>query len=457
MQLDDWDTCDLDALERIRWMSMIGHRISAIERRFPLASRGLLSILDQAIFSGTSFITAVVIGRTTSPDSLGIFYLVLSVILIVSGVQDQVVASPYDVYSKRRHGLELVEFAGSIWAHHFAITAIAVLSLLIAACALWITGKPQLIPLLTVLLATAPLMMLRQGIRRFTTANFELKAVVALDSAIAVMQLGGLGALIYLRLVSLFSIFAVIATACGLACAGYLWSKPPIRFVRARILPDWHHNWRFGKWALQTYALGNMTPQLMLWIVGATVGSAATGVFGACNSLIGVCYVILCGLANVLTPLAAQAFATGGVKELRRILRIAGAFYAITMGGLCLFVMTTGDWLVVFAFGSHYQGTGPILMALTLSTAMNAWSMLTGNGLWAIEQPRANFLADVCCMTVVLVAAAALVVPYGALGAALATLAGTSTAAVVRCFTLMSRLEGQTSESNVAISSALSS
>src|SRR3954465_13747528 len=136
MQLDDWDTCDLDALERIRWMSMIGHRISAIERRFPLASRGLLSILDQAIFSGTSFITAVVIGRTTSPDSLGIFYLVLSVILIVSGVQDQVVASPYDVYSKRRHGRELVEFAGSIWAHHFAITAIAVLSLLIAACAL---------------------------------------------------------------------------------------------------------------------------------------------------------------------------------------------------------------------------------------------------------------------------------------------------------------------------------
>jgi len=164
MQLDSSDTCDLDALEGIRWMSTIGERVSAIERRFPLASRGLLSILDQAVFSGTSFITAVIIGRTTSPDSLGIFYLILSVILIASGVQDQVVASPYDVYSKRRHGRELVEFAGSIWAHHLAITAIATLGLLTAICTLWIAGKPHFIPLLTVLLATGPLMMLRQGI-----------------------------------------------------------------------------------------------------------------------------------------------------------------------------------------------------------------------------------------------------------------------------------------------------
>jgi O-antigen/teichoic acid export membrane protein len=88
---------------------------------------------------------------------------------------------------------------------------------------------------------------------------------------------------------------------------------------------------------------------------------------------------------------------------------------------------------------------------------MNALSIVTGNGLWAIDQPRSNFLADVCCMTATLIAAAILVHPFGALGAALATLAGATAAAVVRSFILMRRLEFHVCETGVAISSALPS
>ena len=213
----------------------------------------------------------------------------------------------------------------------------------------------------------------------------------------------------------------------------------------------------FSKWALQTYVLGNTTYQLMLWIVIATVGAAATGIFGACSNLIGTVYVILCGVDNVLTPQAAHAYAVGGVKDLRRVLLLAGAFLAITIGGFCLFVLATGDWLVVLAFGTHYQGTGAILITLAVSTLMNGLSIVAGNGLWALDQPRSNFMADVCCMTVTLTAAALLIYPFGILAHALAVLVGTSVAAVVRLFTLMGYLEDHATEPNVGVSSALSS
>ena len=102
---------------------------------------------------------------------------------------------------------------------------------------------------------------------------------------------------------------------------------------------------------------------------------------------------------------------------------------------------------MVFVFGEHYRGTGPILITLTASTAMSCLSMLAHNGLWATDQPRSNFVADVCCMTVTLIAAALLIHPFGALGAAMATLAGSTTAALVRSFTLFRYFEARALES----------
>lgn len=458
MTIDASETCHLDEPESGGWFSAIASRISAIELRFPLASRGLLSIFDQGIYSGTSFLTAVLIGRATSPDQLGLYYLVLSIILVITGVQEQIVFAPYLVYSKRRKGRELAEYAGSIWAHNLTVAALAMLGLLLAIVILSIVGRSDFIPGLWALFCTAPLILFRQGVRRFTFASLEFKSVVALDTAVAAIQLGGLALLIHYHLLSLFRIFAVMGLACGVACFGwYYLEKPRIQFVPARILSDWRANWRFGKWALRTYVLGNTTPQLMLWLVSAVVGPAATGLFGACNNLIGISNVFLGGVDNVLTPQAAHAYATGGVKDLRRILLFAGAFFAITMGSCLLFVLFTGDWLMVFVFGTHYRGTGAILIALTASTNMNCVSMLAHNGLWAVDRPRSNFVADVCCMTVTLIAAALLIHPFGALGAALATLAGSTTAALVRSLTLHRYFEASASEQHAAVHPALSS
>jgi O-antigen/teichoic acid export membrane protein len=458
MQLDGSDTCDAGGLKRAPRLSALTNRISAIELRFPLASRGLLSICDQAIFSGTSFITAVLIGRATSPDQLGLYYLVMSIILIISGVQEQIVAAPYVVYSKRRQGRELAEYAGSIWGHTIGVVAITMIVVSIAIAGLSFAGQSDIVSGLWALVVATPMLVIRHAVRRFAFAHLDFKSAVALDIAVAFLQLGGLVLVINLGWFTLFTIFAVMGGACALPCVGWYWlTKPSIRFVRERFLPDWHDNWNFGKWALQTYVLGNTTPQLMLWLVSVGVGPAATGMFGACNNLIGISYVILIGIANVLNAQAAQAYAANGVKGLRRVLVLVGSFYALTMGGVCLLILVTGDWLVVFAFGTHYQGTGIILLVLSLSTFMNALSIVAGNGLWAIDQPRSNFLADACCMTVTLIVAALLVHPFGAVGAALATFAGTSAAAVVRLITLMRCLEVHASATAMAINAALPS
>src|SRR5437762_10041023 len=51
-------------------------------------SRPALAVVDQAILSGTSVITSVTVGRLAGDTDLGLYVVGLSVVLLVSAVQD---------------------------------------------------------------------------------------------------------------------------------------------------------------------------------------------------------------------------------------------------------------------------------------------------------------------------------------------------------------------------------
>jgi O-antigen/teichoic acid export membrane protein len=409
----------------------------------------MLSILDQAIVSGTSFLTAAIVGRLTSPDFLGLYYLILSIALIVSGIQEYAIAGPYIVYSKRRTGRELAEYAGSFWLQHLVLTALATVGLLVAIVLSTAVGKTNILPGLWALLATGPLLLLRDGIRRFAFANLNAKTAIPLDAVVAAVQLGGLALIGRFGLLSLFSVFAVMGLACGLASLGWYFLSPPfVEFRRQRFVGDWRHNWALGKWALRSYLIGCTTSPIMFWILTLAVGDAATGVFGACNTLVGVTSVVLVGVCNVLTPQAAQAFATGGTKDLLRILFRTAAFLVLATSAFCLFVMLTGDWLVVLVFGAGFHGTGAVLITLALNSVIVSLGAVVGNGLWAIDRLRLNFFADACGLSVMLIAAALLIFRFGALGAAFAVLAGSVVGGVVRAILFARSLEASVIQLN---------
>ena len=421
-----------------------GMRTKAVS--FSSASRGLLSIFDQAIVSGTSFLTAAIMGRLTSPEELGFYFFILSVIRFASGIGSHVIIAPYMVYSKRRNGPELAEYAGSMWGHHFISTFIAGLGLVVAIAICQVLGKSSLLPGLWALLGAGPLLLLREAIRRFTFANLQVRSAIALDTIVAILQLGGLTLLIYWGRLSLYSAYAVMGGSCLIASLSWLGlERPTIRLVPQRVLPDWQLNWSFGKWALRSYLVGDTSFYIALWLLSATSGAAATGILGACDTIVGVMNVILIGVGNVLTPLAASALASGGKKELQRVIFQAAVFLGITLGLFSLVAIFSGDWLVVAVFGSMYRGSGLVLITMALAILMTALNMCAGSGLWAIDQPRANFIADVCCLIVTLIAALLFIRPFGALGAAMTVLAGATAACAARATVLARLLQLDTS------------
>jgi O-antigen/teichoic acid export membrane protein len=232
-----------------------------------------------------------------------------------------------------------------------------------------------------------------------------------------------------------------MAVACAVASAGwYLLARPPVHVIRGRVRDDWRGNWAFGKWALRSFLIGSTVPYIMPWLLDLSMGTAATGVFGACLTLVGVTNIFISAVANVVTPQAASIYVQGGSPALARFLWRAGGFLALSLSVPVVLMAVAGDPIARWVFGESFQGLGGTLTIMAGTALMTGISMVAGNGLWALERPKSNFLADVVCLITTLLASLLLIAPWGVLGAALATLAGALAGVIVRTWILMQAL-----------------
>jgi O-antigen/teichoic acid export membrane protein len=142
------------------------------------------------------------------------------------------------------------------------------------------------------------------------------------------------------------------------------------------------------------------------------------------------------GLNNFLMPKAARAFTQHGPHALCRVLRKAMLWFVAVLGSLCLVVLFIGNFLAGALYGSEYGDTGPLIFMLALATFTDALGLTASTGLWAMDRPSTSLVGDVVQLLVTLSSALWLVFPLGAMGIAIAMVAGRAAGAAVRWFAL---------------------
>jgi O-antigen/teichoic acid export membrane protein len=277
-------------------------------------------------------------------------------------------------------------------------------------------------------------MLMRDFLRSLCIAHLRPGTALAIDTAVAIIQLGGLLVLVMFDLLSVRAAYAVMGTACAVASVGWLLArKQPVRFKLRQALRDAAHNWQFAKWVLASHLVGDTARFLIPWVLVAVHGTSATGLLAACVTLVGVTNVFVAGLGKFITAKAAHAYTTGGLSSLRSVLATAAAVLVVVLGGCFLLFTVAGDLIAQVVYGDKFAGCGVVTAVLAGAVLLRSLGNLTGQGLWAIDRPRANFLPDLCMSLVTLAVLVFLVQPLGVLGAALAILAGVTAGGVMRC------------------------
>ena len=402
-----------------RWRSMFG----------ATARKGLASLADQSVVSGTRFLMTILLGRLCGADELGIYSLGFSILMIIQCVQQSLISGPYTVFGHRYRGSARVEFSGSTLVHSglLAVAATACLGV----CAILVTvvsGEQSLSPLFWILTAIVPLILLREFARQFAFAHLAIKMALLLDVIVAAVQISGIAILAVNGLLSAFTAYCATGAACGLAgLAWYGRNRASFAIQPSRITADFRQNWNLGKWDLASETAATFQNYGLYWLLALLAGNAATGVFAACMTVMLLANPFVLGLGNVFTPRAAQTFAQDGRSGLRRIIwkttLVLGGALALFCGVVILF----GDEILMMVYGEgEFAGKGKIVTVLAISTYAAILAYGPEMALWIMQRPDINFRNSLFGLFVTLMSTFLLLPRYGVLGAAYALLAGRS-------------------------------
>jgi O-antigen/teichoic acid export membrane protein len=399
-------------------------------------SGGMIALFDQVIVSATNFGTNIAVGKSSSLDELGVYTLAVSLLYFCRSFQEQLVASPYTVYRQRMSEDELPAYNGSSCFHQIVATILTfVLVAIVAIVARLFASSDRLAPALFILLLAYPFFMFREFFRKLAFAQFRFATALTMDIGVITLQLGLCFALWWFDQLGSVTVFAAIAISSIAACVYWL-SKKEMKFDfrRDRFVPDWIKNWNFSKWALCTFFMGCSTPYLMPWFVAWVRDRETSALYFTCATLVGLANMVLNGINNLLGPTSARAFAEGGVPRLWNILLKATAAVAALLVPFCLFVWLAGGWLPHLVLRDTPPDLRLPLFILAGQLLVSGIGTVAGNGLWAIDRPNLNIVADATLLVTTFGSAYWLVPDHGVSGAAAAVLIGAVLAAILRWF-----------------------
>lgn len=401
-----------------------------------------LSVLDQAVMSATRFAVCVLIGRLCGQEQLGIYYFVASIVLFALGIQEQIIRAPFAVYGPQRSGQELRTYTGSLLLHQLLLSAICVIAILgCGATALITRASPELITSLFALAIVATPWLGREFVRAIAIGHLDIRSLLIVDACVAMLQLSGLALLASTGLLTVTSAFVVLGGSCALVCAGWLGLKrQTIRFETSGVATDWQHNWNFSRWALTTHVLSATAPIIVTWVLAATHGSAATGKYAACMTIVGLAWVVVGGLQNLAVPRATRAFVDRGAAGVRKAMYATAIMLALPSATFVVFSYFAADRLAIFIYGGKFNDCGDVVTVLGLWMLATGFTIASGSSLWAIGHARANLPADVVAFVLTAILACVGAIWFGIIGAAWAMFFGSLAGSSIRWVTATRRI-----------------
>ncbi len=275
---------------------------------------------DQAVVSGSNFVTGILLARFLGPESFGLFVLLNLVMLYVNSFQGALIFTPMisaapqlspekrDRYLRGVFGLQLVLSLG---------LALLALALGKAAIAFNPYGVGErLTDAIVVALACALLAFQLQDLqRRYYFVLENARAAFAND----VISYGGQVTLIVLlglrETLTVATAFAIIAGSSFTAFAvGCLHSKLRPAMKEARdVLFD---GWRTGRDYLVAWQFQWIGTQGVLMVGGGLLGTQAAGAVRAVQNVVGPFNLVFQTMDNVIPVMAARRYADRGMDKL---------------------------------------------------------------------------------------------------------------------------------------------
>ncbi len=377
------------------------------------------SLMDQALVSGSNFITGVLIARALGLEGFGIFALIWLIAVFIQNIQHAIINTPLLTYGAQANARDRPTVLGAVITRQLVFSGASTLLTFVTMVA---TMAVQEIPNIGMAAALSACIAATQWQDFFRRLYFTVDKP-AFATLIDAVRYAGQPLIILTLLafstdtLTVTTVLWITALTAGLSCLAALFSLPRIEAPGPEFnaINDLH--WEFGKWMAGTAILQWIALNIFTLLSGALLGPAYAGALKATQSLLGVLHIPFFALDNFLPSRGTKALQSSGREGLQKLLTSYLLFGTVAVLGVALvFFVAPAFWLGM-VFGEDFTTHADILRWYGLVYVFYFINLVYRFGLRILEKTQAIFVGYVAAVGVLAVVAYPLLLNFGLAGA----------------------------------------
>jgi O-antigen/teichoic acid export membrane protein len=420
-----------------------------------------IGLADQGFVSAVNFLTIVLLARYLSLTTFGIFMIAQTILILLTGLQNTLVALPHNILGPQRKGLAYTRLTVVLGFLQLLLSLVVAAVIAGGGLLMLISGHTDNAHLAFALAATVLPWMGQEFVRRVLYTQNDAAGAAINDFLCYGLQLAGI-VIVVLRVGGVnptpsnamlaLGVSSLVATALG------LWQlRHQVALHRVRALPElrtvraFKHaaldTWQVSKWPMAQQVVAWFGASGHGWILTAFLGPASFGVYRAAYQVVNILNPIRQTAMNHLPSRAARIYAAHGfagtdglsawTKQVTLSLTIPFAIGA-------LLIALAAEPLAALMYGDHTQlpnlqmivALGSLAYTLNFVRTPLDYAVLIGG------DARALFIRALWLMAFVLTGGVLLIWSLGVYGAMLSELVTAVIAGVltVRTYSAMQKL-----------------
>jgi O-antigen/teichoic acid export membrane protein len=392
-----------------------------------MARKGYLSVVDQAVVSGSNFLTGVLLGRFIAPAEFGVFVIAWTTMMIALSLQNALVCTPMSVIGVQKSVTESTWYWGSLFMVQVLLSVgiclfILIVGLILGNASFISHSHESLSPLISATIVCCFLSQFQEFFRRLLIVKLELWETLLNDAVTNILRIGGLLLLFSAGKLDVFNSLVVVSVSFVIgACLGYLRLRKDILFSLARLHQDFKENWGFGKWVMAEMLPNTLSIQGYIYITAFFIGAQSTAALGASQNILNATNILILSFSNIMTPVASKRFIEGGNQSLTKLMMKVGILAAVPIMGFYLLAMVFAEKILVLVYKQNYAGYGSLFVICSIYYIFSFFNRFLQIMLYAKKKPNIGFLAKTASLIVMVILAYPLLKYYGVYGAAAGT------------------------------------
>lgn len=359
--------------------------------------KGGIAILDQAIFSASTFVVDILLARWLTLADFGGFSVAFSIYLIFLGLYNALLLEPMSIFGPANYPNRIHDYFILQLRLHILITVPLGILTGISGWLLFVTevGDIWLTKSLIGVGIAIPFLLLIWMVRRMSYILKQPSRALLASAIYACLLITGVVVFKHWGLISAQLTLELMGLA-GLGAGLIILWQENIKIYKKldlSVKDVYSHQWDFSKWLVGAYILSAFASQTLTFLSAGLINLEAAGVLNALQNFAQPMTQVVSAISTLGLPILAADFGKGNFIQLRQ----KGLLLISPLTGLVILyeilISLFKRPLEQFVYGGKYAADAWLIIPLGMVPVFTA--LYTGFSLFvrAIQKPRYYFIS----------------------------------------------------------------